>query len=239
MKGSSPEVDPYHLPQEELRTVELNRTVAICTSPVTMAQFNQYANIANSPIYEGFEMDAPICHVNWYNAAAYCNWLSKVEGFPPGEWCYLPNEQQAYAAGMRVAPNSFQRKGYRLLTEPEWEFACRAGEPPVVNRFYGNADELLGEYAWYKGSDVAEKPKGVGLLKPNQIGLFDMLGNVHEWTNTHRFKEQTPEVRNGMDMLMRGGSYGTELKYVRNACPYFEAAHVVSNLYGFRIARTL
>lgn len=239
-KGSSPEFDPYHLSHEELRTVKLNRTIAVGTTPVTMEQFNKSVNIASSPKYKGFGLDAPICKVSWYDAAAYCNWLSEQEGIPAEEWCYLTNTMQRYAHGMRIAPHSFERKGYRLLTESEWEYACRAGRPPVVNRYYGSADDLLGEYAWHKNDEQAvEKPMPVGLRKPNQIGLFDMLGNVHEWTNTHRYRGQTAEVRNGMDMLMRGGSFATELKYVRNACPYFEAAHVISQLYGFRIARTL
>ena len=71
-----------------------------------------------------------------------------------------------------------RRSGYRLPTEAEWEYACRAGA--VTSRYYGGSAELLGQYAWYT-AEFRRPSWPCGGLKPNDFGLFDMLGNVFEW----------------------------------------------------------
>ena len=81
--------------------------------------------------------------------------------------------------GMQLPRDYLHRTGYRLLTEAEWEYACRAGSS--TSRFFGSSEELLSEYGWYTANTFNERPWPVGQLKPNDLGLFDVYGNVWEW----------------------------------------------------------
>ena len=114
----------------------------------------------------------------WYDAVAYCNWLSEQEGLPKEEWCYLRNASGAYADGMSIPADVLERTGYRLPTEAEWEYACRAGT--VTSRYYGHSPALIDSYAWYVDNSQ-DHAWTCGSLRPNDLGLFDMLGNMIEW----------------------------------------------------------
>jgi formylglycine-generating enzyme required for sulfatase activity len=156
----------------------IGRSFAIASKEVTVEQFLRFRK--DHPLSRQYlpSDDCPANMVSWSDAAAYCNWLSEQEGIPKDQWCYEPNAQGQYAEGMRLAPNYLQRTGYRLPTEAEWEYACRAG---TVTRYsFGESEELLPKYAWYL-KNWQNQLRPVASLKPNDLGLFDMHGNDWEW----------------------------------------------------------
>ena len=116
--------------------------------------------------------------VHLVRAAAYCNWLSEQEGLPKDQWCYLPNERGAYTPRDDDSRRCLAATGYRLPTEAEWEYACRSGT--ITSRYYGDSTDLLDKYAWYQANSQ-DHAWPCGSLLPNDLGLFDMLGNVFEW----------------------------------------------------------
>ena len=206
------------------------------------------------------EDDCPQIAITWYEAAQYCNWLSQREGIPQSEWVY-PVDLNEIKSGMTLPSNYLHRTGYRLLTEAEWEFAARAGA--TTSRFYGEAEELLEEYAVYaknppkrKGApndpNDPQRTARVGQLKPNDLGVFDIYGNVWEWIQDRRVEypanifhvdveDRVLVVNDQQWRMRRGGSFTYDASVMRSAHRGRPDGYVPNerrDSVGFRIGRT-
>jgi formylglycine-generating enzyme required for sulfatase activity len=221
----------------------IKRSFAIAAKEVTVAQFLAFRKDHPYDKQHARTLDCPVNLVTWYDAAAYCNWLSDQEGL---ERCYEPNAQGQYAEGMKLKANYLRLTGYRLPTEAEWEYACRA--VAVTSRYYGAGEELLGKYAWYQANSLDRWLLPVGSLKPNDWGLFDMLGNAYEWTQDMPFlyvpgedKENIKDIKgiyNADSRVLRGGSFISHASLVRCANRTGVVPATRSDYVGIRPART-
>jgi serine/threonine protein kinase/formylglycine-generating enzyme required for sulfatase activity len=241
---------------EVLHRRRIGRSFAIGTKTVTVAQFQRFVD--SRPGFRHYykervspDADCPIINVSWYEAAQYCRWLSEQEQIAEPEMCYpAVAELEKYKDGktpLKLPADYLRRTGYRLPTEAEWEYACRAGTRTA--RYYGDGDELLSRYAWYiPNSQYRTWP--VGQKKPNDLGLFDMLGNVWQWC--HDSYQQYPASPEGptldredprpvsdSDRVLRGGSFEDDTTKVRSACRVHGQPINWYDDIGFRIARTV
>ena len=173
---------------------EKPRTVTV--SPFLIDKYEvtqgEYAALtgANPAKFKGDRL--PVECIRWHDAARFCNARSQKENLKP---CY---DEKTWAC-------DFTADGYRLPTEAEWEYACRAGSAEILPK--GD----LKQYAWMRANS-AEKTHTVGSLKPNAWGLHDMYGNVAEWCNDW----YAPDPAGGKDprgaakgekRVLRGGSW--------------------------------
>jgi len=225
----------------------INRDLAVATTEVTAEQFLKFKpdfRHRKKPD-ETPSLDCPIIGVTWHRAAEYCNWLSKQEGIPESQWCYKFVDTYATPYG-----DYLQRTAYRLPTDAEWEYACRAGTRTAFS--WGNDPEISRRFAW-----TAEFSGGrnwpVGKLCPNGFGLFDMHGNASEWTqDIYRYRrngdlmlESGDDTEEGgylrdSERILRGGNSGQFVHYGRSAnrTP-MKARSGASTRVGFRVARTI
>jgi formylglycine-generating enzyme required for sulfatase activity len=143
---------------------------------------------------------------------------------------------------MKIPADFLQRTGYRLPTEVEWEYASRAAA--LTSRHYGLSVDLLKQYARYDANSHRHAWP-CGSLMPNDLGLFDTLGNLTEWCQERAMSDQperaaTPmvDIIDDTPRLIRGGAFGYPPKFSRSAFRAWFAPSYRGTDVGFRLART-
>jgi formylglycine-generating enzyme required for sulfatase activity len=198
---------------------------------ITQDQYR--AAMGTNPSYFASGSDAgkrPVEQVSWYNAVTCCNRLSEMEGL-----------EKVYVISGSYVNVDFKKNGYRLPTEAEWEYAARGGTQSRNYTYSGSHDINLA--GWYSGNSVSAT-HGVGAKAPNELGIYDMSGNVWEWCwdwyGAYKSDAQTDPLgaSSGGYRVSRGGSWYGSADYLRSA---FRSHYSPASRYfiGFRVARSL
>jgi sulfatase modifying factor 1 len=206
---------------EDQHKVTISKAFYMQTTEVTQGQWK--AVMATEP-WKGKSLvkEGPnyaASYVSWNDAVAYCRKLSEAEG-----------------------------KTYRLPTEAEWEYACRAGTETAWS--FGDDDASLGDYAWYNKNafHIGEQyTHQVGLKNPNAFGLYDMHGNVLQWCHDYfeeDYYKQSPAKdptgpTSGSSRVLRGGSWVNSSRDARSADRGRNVAGYRRGNVGFRLVREL
>lgn len=197
--------DPAGKPQEKPHPVSL-ASFYMDVLPVTQEHYQKVMGVNPS---KQKNPSAPVAGVQWVDAVRFCNKCSELDGLKP---CYDP----------RTWYCDFDADGYRLPTESEWEYACRAGS--LSKYFFGDDPSQLGTYAWTKQNSEG-KVHPAGSKSPNAWGLFDMHGNVWQWCNdwfaedayASASKENPRGPANGKERVLRGGAWDSDSEKCRAA----------------------
>jgi len=199
-EGGEPDEGPAHTVQVDAFLMDVRE--------VTQRQFEGLMH-KNPAHFKGPKR--PVEQVSWADAAFYCNARSRAEGLTT---CY---DEETGAC-------NFDADGYRLPTEAEWEYACRAAG---AGEFAcGNRPERLRDYAWF-ADNAGQTTRAVGTKKPNAWGLHDMHGNVLEWCNdvyeegyyarAPGVNPRGPEEKPGAWFVLRGGAWDSSADACRAA----------------------
>ena len=205
-----------------LRDDRIKKIWKVELEPFLIARYpltqNLYFEITNESPSSFKGSKRPVETVSWKDAVNFCNSLSLKTGLTT-----------CYSLGNDNIEITFDSKanGYRLPTEAEWEYACKAGTSGIR---YGDLDKI----AWYKNNSE-NRTHEVGMKEPNSWGLYDMLGNVWEWCS-----DIYDETAYGSYRIFRGGGWNDDERgcMATNRRRSHPVSFKIDDL-GFRIARNI
>jgi sulfatase modifying factor 1 len=186
----------------------------------------------------GWADDMPMQKVSWEDAILYCNWLSEKEGL---EKCYKKNKDFGWDTDV-------SKNGYRLPTEAEWEFAAKGGKLSKGYKFAGSND--YNEVAWVDETTKEASPMKIGTKKPNELGIFDMSGNVWEWCSDYYLPNYYAQCAKQGTVTNPFVNFAVEFRVSRGGGWYYKEDYATltsrdgpkyaftSFALGFRLART-
>ena len=179
----------------------------------------------------------PVINVSWNDAIAYCNWLSEKEKLPKA----YDNNGNLLDKDGKVTTDPSKVIGYRLPTEAEWEYAARGGNKSKGYQYAGSS--TVGDVAWYNDNSGGKTQK-VGKKAPNELGIYDMSGNVWEWCSDwyggYSSSAQTnPYNNSGSNRVRRGGCWLSNAAGARLAYRNYDTPSFTNFYLGFRICRTV
>ncbi|WP_367357739.1 SUMF1/EgtB/PvdO family nonheme iron enzyme, partial [Mesotoga sp.] len=215
----------------------------ICKYETTFDEYDAFCEATgkSKPNDQGWGRgQRPVIKVSWWDAIDYCNWLSEKEKLPKA----YDNNGNLLDKDGKVTTDPSKVVGYRLPTEAEWEYAARGGNKSKGYKYSGS--DNVGDVAWYS-STSGSKPQEVGNKAPNELGLYDMSGNVWEWCSDwydsgYYSKSPTTNPYNstpGSGRVNRGGGWRSNAADARVAYPADDAPTRTYRDLGFRIARTV
>jgi serine/threonine protein kinase/formylglycine-generating enzyme required for sulfatase activity len=253
--GSSVRSDPDRDPDEIPHRRRIDRSFAIATREVSFAEYRRFLDEKPEGVTDRRshpqtlqDIPTPDCAagvVTWYDAARYCNWLSAMEGIPEDQWCF----PKTIEPGSRLPEDYLSRTGYRLPTEAEWEYVCRAGSTSSYP--FGSSKTWLPEYGWFD-SNSGRRMHPVGRKKPNDLGIFDLLGNAYEWCADFHGAYAPSEggeatldaladvpISDEGDRCLRGGAFISPASHLRSALRNGDTPTLTLTFIGIRLARTI
>ncbi len=227
-------LDEFAIDQYPVTNAQFKEFIKACPSWQKDAGVQRYLNTyylytwRKGLIYPKGKRDHPAVYMNWYAAAAYCNWRSHRDGYTP---CY--DEENDFAC-------DFSANGYRLPSEAEFEKAARGGETGTLYPWGHDIDKTKANYDNIIG-DTSE----VGAYPPNGFNLYDMGGNIGHWCQDwfdpncyqNRNQKNPSGPKKGTHRAYRGGSWGNPKEYQRVACRFWMLPENTNPDFGFRCVR--
>jgi formylglycine-generating enzyme required for sulfatase activity len=215
-----------------LITIELPtppRKVEIADTEISLKLFKEFCGEHKQNLEIGPDDESPVNNFMPADAFAFCEWLSDREQIPLHERCHAP---QLKTKILETVPGWTRKKGYRLMTEQEFEVAARADT--ITSRYPGESRRFLDRYAQFARSDSPLVTVGVADLKPNGFGFFGLLGNAADLVLDETETQADLRIRLG------GGSSHHSEPNIRVSCirPGLGLSWL-KQFVGFRVARTV